>query len=303
MHGEQCGLRVAELCELFGYTKQAYYQGVQRHYKCEADDFVVLQAVRTIRAELPGVGGRKLQHMLSSDYGIAVGRDALFDMLRRQGMLCKVRRRRVRTTFSGHGLAVYPNLTAGRIPLRPNEIWVSDITYNDIGRSFRYLFLITDAYSKKIVGWRPSDNMGSDNAVVALKMALKQRKDRLPLIHHSDRGLQYCAAKYVTLLRRNGISPSMTEKGDPRENAVAERVNGILKEEFLKYESVNGRNVDGIIACIIRSYNELRPHLSLGYTTPEEAHKMTGPQPRLWKNYYHYEKGNKECVTLQRQTT
>lgn len=159
------------------------------------------------------------------------------------------------------------------------------------GYEFRFLFLITDAYSRKIVGWKYADNLLTENAIDALKMALRQRQSRLPLIHHSDRGTQYCAGKYIATLKRHKIQPSMTDHGDPRENGVAERVNGILKNEFIAYQSdFSIENAEKRIAEIIRIYNGSRPHLSLGMLTPNEAHCMTGEQNRLWKVYYRCKK-------------
>lgn len=179
------------------------------------------------------------------------------------------------------------------IPVRPNEIWVSDITYLQYLDKDYYLFLVTDAYSHKIVGWALSQNMKVDNAVHALRMALRQRKGKSHLIHHSDRGSQYASYKYIKLLKRNGIMPSMTENGNPRENAIAERVNGILKEEFFKYVQFTEDNVNKEIANAIINYNTRRIHYSIGLMTPEEAHRTCGKLDRKWKKYP-YRKGNME---------
>lgn len=280
-------LHIGRLCELFGVTKQAYYQSISRKCNAESNDDFVLQLVMDIRRQMPRLGTRKIQHILKARYAVDVGRDHLFDLMRDNGMLYRTRKQRYSTTFSRHNMRTYPNLIKGIVPMRPNEIWVSDITYIVFGYEFRFLFLITDAYSKKIVGWKYADNLLTENAIDALKMAQRQRKSKLSLIHHSDRGTQYCAGKYIATLKRFKIQPSMTELGDPRENGVAERVNGILKNEFIVHQndfSIN--NAEKRIAEIIRIYNDSRPHLSLGMLTPNEAHIMTGEQNRLWKVYY-----------------
>lgn len=280
-------LQIGNLCELFGYTKQAYYQNVTR--KCEAEtlDDMVLQMVKGIRKEMPKLGVRKILYILRERHGINIGRDHLFDLMRDNGLLMRKRKMKYKTTYSLHNLRTYPNAIKDVVPSRPNEIWVSDITYIIFGYDFRFLFLVTDAYSKKIVGWKYSDNLLTSSAIDALKMALRQRKSKEHLIHHSDRGTQYCAARYIAELKKHGILPSMTEGGDPRENGVAERVNGILKQEFI--EQMNDMTMDNAekkISKIIDIYNNQRPHLSLGMLTPSQAHTMTGEQNRLWKVYY-----------------
>jgi transposase InsO family protein len=248
---------------------------------------MVLETVKEIRAMMPRIGVRKMQHMLFKNYGLDIGRDRLFDILRAAGMLAKPRRNRTRTTFSKHHFHVYPNAIRDVIPTHPNEIWVSDITYILMGDKFHFLYLITDAYSKKIVGRKLADNLFTVNAVAALRMAIKQCESTRGLIHHSDRGTQYCASKYISLLKKHGIMPSMTENGDPRENAIAERVNGILKKEFIELMDLTEDNAEAKLKEIINTYNSMRPHLSLGYFTPDEAHHMNGEQIRLWKPYYY----------------
>lgn len=280
-------LRIGNLCELFGYTKQAYYQSVSRKCELTSQDDVTLELVKEIRKEMPRLGTRKILYILQEQYHVDIGRDHLFDIMRDNGLLSRKRKMKYKTTYSGHNLRTYPNAIADLVPSRPNEVWVSDITYIIFGYTFRFLFLITDAYSKKIVGWKYSDNLFTDSAIDALKMALRQRKGKEPLIHHSDRGTQYCASKYIAMLKKNGIMPSMTEGGDPRENGIAERVNGILKQEFIEQsDDITMENASKKIARIIDIYNNRRPHLSLGMLTPAQAHTMTGEQNRLWKVYY-----------------
>ena len=236
MHERHPSLRMDVLCGLFGRSKQAFYQHHRKADENRIDKERILLYIKEIRDNLPGCGVRKIHEMLRRYHQTChIGRDRLFDLLREEGMLIRKRKRKKRTTYSDHHMRVYPNAVTDVIPVRPNEIWVSDITYLQYLDKDYYLFLVTDAYSHKIVGWTLSDNMKVNNAVQALRMALRQRKDKNHLIHHSDRGSQYASYKYMRLLKRNGIMPSMTENGDPRENAIAERVNGILKEEFFKY--------------------------------------------------------------------
>ncbi len=214
------------------------------------------------------------------------GRDSFLNLMRRHGLMQKPRRSRS-TTNSNHRYHKWKNLIKGFKPTAANQLWQSDITYIDHADGCCYLHLVTDAYSKKIVGWKLADNLFTVNAVAALRMAIKQCESTRGLIHHSDRGTQYCASKYISLLKKHGIMPSMTENGDPRENAIAERVNGILKKEFIELMDLTEDNAEAKLKEIINTYNSMRPHLSLGYFTPDEAHHMNGEQIRLWKPYYY----------------
>lgn len=220
--------------------------------------------------------------------GIKVGRDALFDLLASEHLLVQPRKRKHITTNSKHWYRKYPNLIKDIVTDRPNQIWVSDITYIKTKDEFLYLFLITDAYSRKILGYRLAKNLDSIHAVNSLQDAIKNTCQPISgLIHHSDRGIQYCSKEYTDLLRENAMQISMTEKGDPLENPIAERINGILKDEYLNdnpnnHSSLNARQV----SCAIKKYNTLRPHLSCQMLTPEEAHKSHGLLRKMWKNYY-----------------
>ena len=280
-------LPMERLCGLFDKSRQAFYQKQQVIYEQALEEHFILSEVIQIRKKQPRLGGRKLLVKLA-ERGIEMGRDALFDLLRNNGMLVKRRRSGTITTHSSHWLRKYPNLIRHFEALRPNRLWVSDITYIETSEGFLYLFLITDAYSKKILGWALADNLDAENAVAALQMALRSIKvDSSGLIHHSDRGVQYCSEKYVKLLNKHNIQISMTENGDPLENAIAERVNGILKDEWL-YEV--GR-LDKVAMCkiipqIIQLYNHERPHLSLNMLTPNVAHQMSERLKKRWKNYY-----------------
>jgi transposase InsO family protein len=188
----------------------------------------------------------------------------------------------------------YPNLIKEFISVRPHQLWVSDITYLETKQGFVYLFLITDAYSRKIIGWNLSDTLEAQNAVAALRMALRQLPNNVrDIYHHSDRGSQYCSSEYVKLLRNRNFKISMTENGDPLENAIAERVNGILKTEWiydLKLEDT--KEAIKQVNRIIRIYNSRRPHDSIQRLTPNIAHQRHGELNKLWKNYY------KKKVTL-----
>jgi putative transposase len=237
---------------------------------------------------MPSVGTRKLFHEISSqlsDHGIKMGRDQLFDLLRFHGLLVRRRKRGVRTTDSCHWLKKYPNLLSALDPTAPEQIWVSDITYVKTLEGYSYLSLITDAYSRKIVGHALHPNLESVGCIIALSMALDGRsnRDRL-LIHHSDRGVQYCCGAYVDMLMSAGISISMTQSGNPYENALAERMNGIIKSEFFpKRIYQNHKEAKKAIDKIINVYNSRRPHSSLDFLTPNQAHSMEGPIAKRWK--------------------
>ncbi len=239
---------------------------------------------------MPRIGTRKLHYMLTETlqkHQISIGRDKLFDLLAEYGMLVRRRkRRRVSTTDSNHPYRKYPNLVRELQVLRPNHLWVSDITYISLKDGFCYLSLVTDAYSRKIVGYCLHPTLKKEGPLQALAMALALLPKRLeaPLIHHSDRGLQYCCSDYTTLLENKGIGISMTEKGDPYENAIAERVNGILKEEFGLYNDFGHLGQAGdTTKQAIDTYNRYRPHASCDYLTPEQAHQKKGLLKTKWK--------------------
>lgn len=218
---------------------------------------------------------------------VDLGRDAFFGMLRNQGLLVRKRKRsKPQTTFSSHWLRKYQNLIIGFVPNAPNQVWVSDITYIHLEEGFAYLSLITDAYSHKIVGFHLCEDLSAKGCVLALQMALKNNPSRDNLIHHSDRGLQYCSYDYVDLLVNNNIKISMTQNGDPLENAIAERVNGILKDELLEIRYPTFALAQVAMASAISIYNFQRPHSSVDMLTPVVAHTKTGELKKHWKNYY-----------------
>jgi len=279
-----------KLCELFGKSRQAYYKQINYHYKRGVKDELIIRFVKRQRKLMPKLGSRKLHYMIKEQLpsDLQIGRDSLFELLREQGMLVKRRRYRVKTTYSDHWMRKYPNLIKEFEPDEPHQLWVGDITYILTEQGFVYLYLITDAYSRKIVGWELSDNLEAINALSALKRSLRQLpKGVRGLIHHSDRGVQYCSSKYVKILRESEVKISMTENGDPLENAIAERVNGIIKNEWLYGEKLmEEKEVQKEIKKIIKIYNEKRPHLSISMLTPSQAHHQRGKLSRKWKNYY-----------------
>ena len=281
---------VDKLCDLFGRSRQAYYQRSKYNYKEEVKEEILLQLVKKERELMPKLGGRKLLEVIHPRLPIelSIGRDSFFDFLRRYSLLVGKRRRRVKTTYSNHWLHKYPNLIKEFVPNQANQLWVSDITYIETAEGFVYLNLITDAYSRKIVGWAIGSTLEAIYTIEALNMALGQLPKKIEgLIHHSDRGVQYCCGEYVKILNKNRVQISMTENGDPRENAIAERVNGILKDEWLnqmKLESLE--EAIKALKRIIAIYNSCRPHASLDMKTPEYAHNQSGEFKKRWKTYY-----------------
>ena len=229
-------------------------------------------------------------HSFFQQQNIIIGRDAFFDLLAKNKLLVRNKKRKVNTTNSKHFFYRYPNLVKGFTPQHAHELWVADITYIPIYERFAYLHLITDAYSRKIVGFHVSDNMRVDSAVIALQKALDQKPADAIVIHHSDRGMQYCSNEYVKLLQQHHALISMTENGDPYENAMAERVNGILKTELIAATYANAKEAMQHIARCITIYNYRRVHSSINYQIPHHVHTQQGPQIQRWKNYYKQKK-------------
>lgn len=239
----------------------------------------ILARVRKERMIQPRIGTRKLHAMLQpglADLGIALGRDALFSLLRQARLLVPNRRAYHKTTDSHHRFRRHPNLLNGelkRLPKRPEEVWVADITYLPTRDKFAYLSLVTDAYSRKIVGYHVHPTLQTEEVAVAFKKALKQRQSNLPLIHHSDRGIQYCSSLYQKIHAAHGITCSMTDGYDCYQNALAERVNGILKGEFLLHKPANLNEAKKMVDQAVQIYNQKRLHLSLKYRTPDAVHQ------------------------------
>jgi len=282
---------LVRFCRLLGFTRQSYYKHYWSEEEYSIEEELVLKEVRTIRNQMPVIGTRKLFVMLQSfllEHQVKMGRDALFNLLAHNKLLVSRRRYRITTTQSNHWLRKYPNLIKDVQIVKANQVWVADITYYKTQAGFVYISLITDAYSHKIMGYHVADNLSAINCMKALKMALSNKDNcYVNLTHHSDRGLQYCSIEYVSLLQEKKIKISMTESGDPRDNAIAERVNGILKEEFLKHWEVKDHK-DASLALenAVHIYNELRPHFSCSLFTPEVVHQNKLTVTRLWKNYY-----------------
>ena len=288
-------------CSLFGRSRQAYYE-----YKSNAEDksirdLLILKLVSEIRKDLPRSGVPQLMKLLKTpfrEHGIQMGRDALYTLLGEHGYLLRYRRRKAYTTNSNHAYKKYPNVIKGVEISKAHMLWVSDITYIRLTNSFAYLSIITDAYSRKIVGYHLQDSLHATGPVAALKMALAQRKLTDKLIHHSDRGVQYCCTDYVEMLKKAEIQISMTEKGDPYENAIAERVNGILKMELLLDGTFNTcEDAKQAVAWAVKKYNQIRPHSSCDYLTPELAHEREGVLKKHWKNYPYKPKAIAEPMT------
>jgi transposase InsO family protein len=262
-----------------GISRQAYYQGLGREAAKDTLNGQILARVREERMVQPRVGTRKLHAMLKPELaasGASLGRDALFSLLKRARLLVPNRRSYHKTTDSHHRFRRHPNLLNGelkRIPERPEEVWVADITYLPTREKFAYLSLVTDAYSRKIVGYHVHPTLQTEEVAVAFKKALKQRQSDLPLIHHSDRGIQYCSSLYQEIHMKHGVTCSMTDGYDCYQNALAERVNGILKGEFLLNKASNLEEAKKMVDQSVQIYNEKRLHLSLKYKTPDAVHQ------------------------------
>jgi transposase InsO family protein len=267
------------------------------HRKAYEADMIINEVLR-YRSRQKRIGTRKLLHEMETflkSHHFQIGRDAMFSLLADHGLLVTKRKRRgCCTTLSRHRFRRYPNIIKELVPLMPNQLWVADITYLHLTNDFAYLSLLTDAYSRKIVGFCLSRDLSARGPLNALKMALGNTACTSNLIHHSDRGVQYCCDGYVALLQDNGARLSMTEKGDPLENAIAERVNGILKTELLEEIFADYDAAENAVAVACSTYNHLRPHNSINNLKPFEAHQLEGDLPRLWKNYYIINKRKKE---------
>ena len=287
---------LAKLCGWFGVSRQAYYQNGWKAIDTTIEEELVLHQVKQIRQHHPRLGTRKLHDKLQEfmqEHKIKMGRDALFDLLSENRLLVRRRKRKIRTTNSSHWLKKYSNQIRGFVPTGINQLWVSDITYWKINTGTHlYISFITDAYSHKIVGYHVAETLEAIENLQALKMALSsygETESHFPLTHHSDRGIQYCSKEYVKLLQDYNIKISMTENGDPLENAIAERVNGIIKDEYLDAYQVNNiKDARILLTNVITLYNNDRPHMSISNLTPNQVHhsKTTIETEKLWKNYY-----------------
>lgn len=289
---------IESLCRLLGVSKQAYFQRDENVLlKKIAQENFALNYILDIRKKDPGIGGIKLWYMYKRDFtgNHPMGRDRFEELMDKYGLKVRKCMRKPRTTDSTHGLPVYPNLIKEFIPTAPNQLWVSDITYIPIwldsgSHSFCYLSLVLDAYTEEIVGWCVGPTLDTEYPIHALHMALMRLRDipkeDIVLIHHSDRGLQYSSKRYVELLAEYGIRVSMTENGDPKENAQAERINNTMKNELLKdmrFKSLG--EVTMSICAAVDFYNEQRPHMSIDMMTPRQAAACTGELRKRWISY------------------
>lgn len=286
-------MKVSLACRLLGHCRQAFYQSkvdIAKEAECERR---VIASVRAIRTEDPRIGGYKLWLMLIGMYGRehVPGRDRFFVMLRRRGLMLPKPKPR-HTTNSNHRYRKWKNLIKDFTPMEANQLWVADITYIALADGdVCYLHLITDAYSRKIVGWALADTLKATVSMQALQMAIDQAaamrgSDMLAgLIHHSDRGVQYCCDAYVSMLKKHGIAISMTEDYKPTDNAIAERFNGILKVEsvYPQKQLPTLEHAQRLIPRFINFYNNSRPHMSIGYKMPAVAHMEQGEQKKMWK--------------------
>lgn len=273
-------------------SRQSFYQ---HHWQLESTELelqLIIRQVMLIREDHPKLGTRKLHEKLQPfmlEHNINIGRDALFDLLKANQLLVRKRKRKITTTMSYHRFHKYPNLIKGKEIEAPNKLYVSDITYWKIISGFVYVSFITDVYSHKIVGYQVAETMEAIESIKALRMALEplSKEQMQQLIHHSDRGVQYCSTEYVKLLQDNEVKISMTESSEPTDNAVAERLNGILKNEYLQFYKVENIEEAKIkLKRAIELYNNDRPHMSIGNLTPEVVHQTGIKTEKLWKNYY-----------------
>ena len=263
-------------------SRQAYYQRQCRWEQEDEKRRRVLDLVRSKRLHQPRLGTRKLHHLMApvlAAQGLGLGRDALFNLLRSAHLLVPTKRAYHKTTDSHHRFRRHPNLLKpGPEQVRPDaseQVWVADITYVPTRERCAYLSLITDAYSRKIVGYHVHDSLHTAEVIQALKMALKGRQGNRPIIHHSDRGIQYCAHEYQAIHQKHGLICSMTDGYDCYQNALAERVNGILKQEFLLHPPEDLQEARHMVSQSIAIYNQERPHFSLQLKTPDEVHRAS----------------------------
>jgi len=282
---------IDKTCKLFGRTRQAYYKQKVDYRKQREKELKVIASVREIRQKLKRLGGLKLWEMMKDIYpeGWVPGRDRFYELLRQNKLLVPIGKSR-HTTNSNHRFHKYRNLIKDVEPMRSNEIWVADITYVEVEGDTCYLHIVTDAYSRMIIGWVLTDSLAATCTHAALLQAIAQtgREDLHDVIHHSDRGTQYCCDLYVGELKKHGIMISMTEGSNPTDNGIAERVNGIIKQELI-YPNSRFRDMEEareMIGEFIDFYNKRRPHMSLKMQTPSEVHGcQTGVQKRCWKTY------------------
>lgn len=283
---------VESLCSLFGKTRQAFYKWRPSDFTIAAMQDIVIEEVKRIRETAPGIGSSTLFPLLQNIFGKEnmIGRDQFYALMKERGLQLK-RRRSHRTTNSYHHFHKWKNLIKDLVITSPNQLWVSDITYIKLsGGGVCFLHLITDAYSRKVLGWKVADSLEARHTLEAFDMAAtaaaKSNVDFTNLIHHSDRGVQYCCNMYVNRLLSLGMKISMTEEYKPTDNGIAERINGVLKQLFIDGQSLSElSDVFFVLSKGIQFYNDVRPHSSIGYATPSAVHSgdVINPQ-RKWKS-------------------
>lgn len=275
------------MCGLFGYTRQNWYDTKKRQSETQLSEVLVLQEASELRKDHKKMGCEKMYETMKPfllEHDIKMGRDKFSFLMAEHGLQVRKSKHKAKTTNSNHLFKKYPNIVRDIDLLSAGRLWVSDITYIRTRYGFCYLSLITDAYSKKIVGWCLWPDLTSTGALNALKMAIECEGVSQNLIHHSDRGIQYCCYDYVNYLKGCNIQISMTEQGDPYENAIAERVNGVLKDEYDLYNTFADYNkAHEAVKIAIDKYNNRRPHRSCDMLTPAEAHKQKGKLKKRWK--------------------
>jgi len=280
MIGEEMNyqISISELTRKLGMTRQNFYKGRIARRREEVDAGLVVQLVRAERALQPRLGGRKLFKILApvlENEGVKLGRDRFFAILCEKGLLVPPLPKSPRTTRFEPCLPVFHNLVAGLVLTGPNQAWAADITYIRTDEGFLYLSLITDMWSRKIVGFHVGDSLETEGALLALVMALVSLRCSEKPVHHSDRGCQYASHLYVGKLTEAGLQISMTEELHCYENAMAERVNGILKQEYYIGSCFRNKNqAKAAVKEAVYLYNTRRPHKSLYYETPEKMHRM-----------------------------
>ncbi len=271
-------MSVSKLCDKVNMTRQNYYKIHNTRQRKDVDERFIKDLVLSERAIQPRLGGRKLHIILRPELenaGLYIGRDRFFEVLKNTGLLLKRLPKAPHTTNSRHNLPVFTNLIQNFDLIASNQIWASDITYIRTSKEFLYLSLTTDMYSRKIVGWHLSPELTANETLKALEMALAEKPEGSSPIHHSDRGSQYCSHLYVNKLNDVGMAVSMTEENHCAENALAERVNGILKQEYgLGYEFRSELQTFKTVKEAVYLYNNRRPHMALEYNTPEQVHRV-----------------------------
>ena len=268
---------MTQACQLLRISRQAYYQQYQRAQRRQQNEQSIVAFVQHVRIKQPRIGARKLLHMLCTQTELTIGRDRFFDLLKQHRLLVVNRRAYHKTTNSHHRFRCHPNLLKagpGKVEASaPEQVWVADITYLPVKQGEAYLSLVTDAFSRKIVGYHVHEDLKAASVVSAYRKALCQRQTTGTLVHHSDRGIQYCSGLYQAEHAQYGVRCSMTDGYDCYQNALAERINGILKTEYLLAKPDNLEQATLMVKESIQLYNEQRPHMALKYKTPDEIHR------------------------------